>query len=239
MTAMTLTPQQCREELDRVLASAEFARAEQLRTLLQWLCLRRLETPSAPFTQYDIGIGCLGRKKEFDPHFDPVVRKETARLRKRLDTHYASLPAPPPCRILIQPGTYLPQWIAASPVATAARSHARLLVLPFEFLSPSPEPGLADAFSISLMADLSAHPGVEVGPRYLALLARHHAPAGFHYLVEGVLERRHATLHAQAWLVQGQRAFLQYTAVSASTFPELASLLTACFVGFLKNRTLE
>ena len=238
---MTLTPQQCRDELARVLASPDFARAAQLRALLEWLCLRRLENPGATFTQYDIGTGCLGRRKDFDPQYDSVVRKETARLRKRLDAHYASLANPTECRIFIQSGTYLPQWIpsAAFPLNNAT-GRFRLLVLPFEFLSPAPEPAIADQFTIALMAELAAEPGIEVGPRYLALLHRQRPSAnGFHYLVEGVLERREAALHARAWLVKAERAFIHPVTASAATPEDLATRVCDFYASLLKDQSAE
>lgn len=234
---MIPSPQQCRDELDRVLASPDFARADQLRTLLQWLCLRRLETPSASFTQYDIGTGCLGRKPDFDPHYDSVVRKETARLRRHLQAHYTSLPAPPECRIVIQSGTYLPQWIlSASPASTGKAGACRLLVLPFESLSTITEHSLADAFSIALMAEFATAPGIEVGPRYLAVLQRQSpSPHRFHYLMEGTLEYRQDALHTHAWLVRGERAFLHPVKASAGTVAELAALVRVSYVNFLKQ----
>ena len=236
---MSPTPQQCRDELDRLLTSPDFARAGQLRTLLQWLCLRRLETPTASFTQYDIGTGCLGRKKDFDPHYDSVVRKETARLRKHLEAHYANLPHLPESRIVIQPGTYLPQWFVTAPASpdNGNPGACRLLVLPFDLISPAAERSLADAFSIALMAELAAEPGIEVGPRYLALLQRQHAsPHRFHYLLEGVLEPRKDGLHAHAWLVRGERAFLHPVRESAPTVGELAALVRASYATVLKPR---
>ncbi|MBL8217146.1 MAG: hypothetical protein JNK87_40875 [Bryobacterales bacterium] len=236
---MTPSPQQCRDELERILASPDFARADQLRILLQWLCLRRLDTPSASFTQYDIGTGCLGRKKDFDPHYDSVVRKETARLRRHLEAHYASLPSPPACRIVIQPGTYLPQWIVTAPNSpdNGNPGACRVLVLPFDLVPSATEPGLAEAFSIALMAELAAEPGIEVGPRYLALLQRQRpSPHPFHYLLEGILEHRQDAIHAHAWLVRGERAFLHPVRASAPTVGELAALVRASYATVLKPR---
>jgi len=237
---MSPTPQQCRDELDRVLASKQFHRAEQLGRLLRWLCARHLDNPGATFTQYEIAVQCLRRSPTFNPHDDSAVRREIARLRERLTAHYAAHPTSF-LRISIDPGTYAPRW-DPQPEPDSPTSAIRLLVLPFESIGPTPEPGIADAFSIALMAYFADQENIEVAPRYLALLHRQHPfrtdqPA-FHYLLEGVVERRVDRLVCQSWLVQGQRAFLHTVSVSAPTLQDLTPAVGEPFASYLKERTV-
>lgn len=67
----------CRVHLDRIASSVTFARAEQLRRLLQWLGDRSLQGSSVLPTEKEIGEIVL-RRKDFDPQTDSLVRKGVA-----------------------------------------------------------------------------------------------------------------------------------------------------------------
>jgi TolB-like protein len=71
------------ECLEKVLDSATFARAEQLRGLLRWLGQRAIEGGPTP-TEHEVGKHALRRSENFDPHTDSLVRKEMSRLRAKL-----------------------------------------------------------------------------------------------------------------------------------------------------------
>ncbi len=79
----------CRAHLQRILTSATFARAEQLRRLLAWLGERSLSPEALPPAEKEIGEIVLGRK-DFDPQTDSVVRKEMRRLREKMQQYYAT-----------------------------------------------------------------------------------------------------------------------------------------------------
>jgi TolB-like protein len=78
----------CRAHLQRLLSSATFARAEQLRRLLIWLGNRSLAPDEPPPAEKEIGERVLGRTN-FDPQTDSLVRKEMRRLREKLRQYYA------------------------------------------------------------------------------------------------------------------------------------------------------
>src|SRR5271170_1542608 len=78
-----------REELERVLSSACFARSEGLSRLLRFLVERKLEGRESELKESTIGVEVYGRKPDYDPRVDSTVRSEVARLRARLNKYYS------------------------------------------------------------------------------------------------------------------------------------------------------
>src|SRR5262249_11818126 len=77
----------CRANLEKRSASATFARAEQLRNLLEWLVYRSLNANAEPPTEKEVGELALNRK-DYDPQTESLVRKEMSRLREKLARYY-------------------------------------------------------------------------------------------------------------------------------------------------------
>src|ERR1044071_3052181 len=78
-----------RRQLARVLASSGFARSERLSRLLRFVVERHLEGRDAELKESLIAIEVFGRRPDYDPKQDSIVRTEAARLRARLAEHYA------------------------------------------------------------------------------------------------------------------------------------------------------
>ncbi len=74
----------------RVASSRHFAKAHQLRDILLYLMERVLHDPSAAIHEQEIACTVLGRKADFDPHEDNIVRVQMSHLRKRLDEYFAA-----------------------------------------------------------------------------------------------------------------------------------------------------
>jgi hypothetical protein len=86
-----------RVQLDRILASAAFAEAEQGGKFLRFVVERALAGRVAKIKESVVAVEVLGRAASFDPRSDPIVRVEAGRLRSRLAAYYQSevrLPAP-------------------------------------------------------------------------------------------------------------------------------------------------
>ncbi|MBV9742488.1 MAG: hypothetical protein JO099_01885 [Acidobacteriia bacterium] len=120
-----------RAHLERVLRSATFARAEQLRRLLGWLGNRSLVPDVAPPTEKEIAQTVL-RRKDFDPQTDSLVRKEMRRLREKLQEYYAQEGARERVRLL-SAGGYLLRFVCSDREISPAADSALpcVLVLPF------------------------------------------------------------------------------------------------------------
>ena len=82
--------QALREELERVLASACFARSEGLSRLLRFLVERQLEGRGSELKESLIGVEVYGRRPDYDPKLDSTVRGEVTRLRARLSKYYST-----------------------------------------------------------------------------------------------------------------------------------------------------
>src|SRR5436853_7368083 len=67
-----------REELERVLSSACFARSEGLSRLLRFLVERHLEGRDNELKESLIGVEVYGRRPDYDPKLDSTVRSEVA-----------------------------------------------------------------------------------------------------------------------------------------------------------------
>jgi Malectin domain len=61
--------------------------------------------------EYSIGVDALGRRKDFDPKQDAIVRVEAHRVRKRLAEYYAVDGAHHHLRLTIPHGSYLPIFV--------------------------------------------------------------------------------------------------------------------------------
>jgi TolB-like protein len=80
--------QAARLELERVLASAGFARNERLSRFLRFVVERHLEGRDSEIKESLLAIEVFGRLPSYDPKQDPIVRTEARRLRARLSEYY-------------------------------------------------------------------------------------------------------------------------------------------------------
>jgi hypothetical protein len=81
--------------------------------LLRYLSGRALADEADRITEYTIAVDILGKSEDFKEGKDAVVRVEMHRLRKRLAEFYAEEGASHRVRIVIPPGNYAPQFLAA------------------------------------------------------------------------------------------------------------------------------
>ena len=77
-----------RRQLERVLASSGFLRNERMSRFLRFLAERHLEGQSNQLKESVIAVEVFGRKTDYDPSQDSIVRTEAGRLRARLAEYY-------------------------------------------------------------------------------------------------------------------------------------------------------
>ncbi len=82
-----VTHAQKQTALEAVLASQAFARTQQLKDFLRYVCHEELAGRGDALTEYQIGIEALGRRKDFSPLEDTIVRNRAYALRQRLDEY--------------------------------------------------------------------------------------------------------------------------------------------------------
>jgi hypothetical protein len=104
-------PDQCKAELEAVIASGIFAKAPSLALLLEYVCAKYFEGHANQIKEYSIAVEALGRPASFDPRQDSIVRVEAFRLRKRLKQYYEHEGADRHLRIVIPSGQYVPHFL--------------------------------------------------------------------------------------------------------------------------------
>ena len=100
--------QAARQQLERMLGNKVFARSEQLSRLLRFLIETHLEARDAEIKESVIGVEVFGRRPDYDPKSDPIVRTEIRRLRQRLSKYSQKEGSADAIRFEIPKGAYVP-----------------------------------------------------------------------------------------------------------------------------------
>ena len=102
--------EQCEHQVRRILQSATFRNAATLQQLFQFLAAKTIAGAPELLKEYTIGVEALGRKHDFDPKIDPIVRVQSHRLRLKLKEYYDLEGSHDPILIQIPRGHYLPTF---------------------------------------------------------------------------------------------------------------------------------
>src|SRR5579862_1120577 len=97
-----------RRQLQQVLESELFTRADQLSRFLRFIVERHLEGRQEELKESVIGVEVFGRKPDYNPKYDPIVRTEARRLRARLSEYYTNGGKSDPLVIDLPKGGYVP-----------------------------------------------------------------------------------------------------------------------------------
>lgn len=120
MGAVGIGLEAVRKELDRVLASPAFNRNERLSRFLRFIVERHLEGRDHELKESVIAIEVFGRKPDYDPKQDSIVRSEAARLRSRLVEYFAGEGSRDGIIIELPKGGYIPAIRSARSDRTAS-----------------------------------------------------------------------------------------------------------------------
>jgi hypothetical protein len=80
--------EEVREQVLHIIASTKFRNAPLLGSFLHFITSKTIEGQIAELTEYTIATDALGRKIDFDPTTDTIVRTEAYRLRLKLKEYY-------------------------------------------------------------------------------------------------------------------------------------------------------
>jgi hypothetical protein len=120
-----------RQAVAEVLGSQTFARSEQLRSFLEYVCERALAGHGKEINEYSVAVEALGKPPEFSPGEDSSVRRTAYELRQKLQKYYETERPDAVIRIELPKGSYTPKFVdqAARPVShePAARPDRRLV----------------------------------------------------------------------------------------------------------------
>jgi hypothetical protein len=108
------------ELVQRIVSSRHFRKAPQLREILVYICQRGLADPAAVIKEHEIGCTVLGRKPDFNPYDDNIVRVQISHLRKKLEEYFTSDGKDEVVQIRIPRGAYVARFEAKahSPLST-------------------------------------------------------------------------------------------------------------------------
>ena len=93
-------------QVERVSGSHALRESESLRKLLNYLTHQALDHPGEPIKEYQIATEVLGRRSDFDPQFNSMVRVQAGRLRSKLTEYYSDEGSDDPIVVDFPKGTY-------------------------------------------------------------------------------------------------------------------------------------
>ena len=128
-------------EYDAILASALFAGETNSKRFLRFVCDKHF-AGIHNVTEYEIGVEALGRRADFDPGEDSIVRVEAHRIRKRLREYYEQEGSGHKLWLVIPHGSYMPHFVPAGQARYESHdpgSHGD----PARLVSPAGTPALA------------------------------------------------------------------------------------------------
>jgi hypothetical protein len=102
--------EEIRAAVEHIIGSSGFRHSPQLVSFLRFVVESTLAGKAASIKSYSIGIEALGRRDDFDPTADPIVRVEAGRLRRALVGYFAGDGAGCPIIIEIPLGHYVPTF---------------------------------------------------------------------------------------------------------------------------------
>jgi hypothetical protein len=100
-----------RKELDWLLNSGVLGRSHNLAQVLKFICEKHFEGQASQITEHSLAVEALGRRDDFNPQADTIVRVTAHQLRKRLQEIYAGPGASRPVQIHIPAGQYAPSFV--------------------------------------------------------------------------------------------------------------------------------
>ena len=104
--------QEKRDALDRVLQSQTFARADQLKKFLRYVCEMEMAGRAEEISEYSIAVDALGRNSDYSAADDSTVRGRARDLRLKLQQFYHLECPDESIRITLQKGAYTPLFLA-------------------------------------------------------------------------------------------------------------------------------
>jgi hypothetical protein len=102
----------CHAQAQKIVDSKTFQSAPTLQQLFRFLATRALQAHTDEIKEYTIGVEALGRKQDFDPKTDPIVRVQVYRLRQKLKEYYELEGSEDSILVEIPKGHYLPKFEA-------------------------------------------------------------------------------------------------------------------------------
>src|SRR5579884_925460 len=161
------------DELQRILKSNSFRKSDGLQRLLSFLILKLVSGENTKLKEYLLGVEVFGRRTNFDPRVDAIVRVQATRLRAKLAEYYQSEGYRNPFIIELPKGHY----IASVRRRDTSKAHpgcseqsSLMTVIPFlNLVTSKGGQYFADALTEDIIDRLVKLPHLRVTPRVIAL----------------------------------------------------------------------
>jgi hypothetical protein len=99
------------QEFDWLMNSGVLGRSHNLAQVLKFICEKHFEGQASQITEHSLAVEALGRRDDFNPQVDTIVRVTAHQLRKRLQEIYAGPGASRSVQVHIPPGQYAPSFV--------------------------------------------------------------------------------------------------------------------------------
>jgi hypothetical protein len=99
------------KELDWLLTSGVLGRSRNLTQVLKFICEKHFEGELSQITEHSLAVEALGRRSDFNPQVDTIVRVTAHQLRKRLQEIYTGPGASHSVQVHIPTGQYAPSFV--------------------------------------------------------------------------------------------------------------------------------
>jgi hypothetical protein len=106
----TPSPEEVLAQLERLLASRHLRESHQLHCFLEFVVRETLSGRQDGLKEYLLGCQVFGRRPDYDPRHDGIVRVQATTLRKRLEKYYADEGASARVLIELPRGGYVPSF---------------------------------------------------------------------------------------------------------------------------------
>jgi hypothetical protein len=130
--------------LQRIVHSKTMRRATHLQRILLFVSELELLNPGQLIREQDIAQKVLGRKDDFDPAYDTIVRVQAGHLRHKLHDYFANEGAEEPLRLTIPKGSYIPIFESATSPAQTGTVDVSALPEDAASVVPANAPSIAE-----------------------------------------------------------------------------------------------
>ena len=113
--------------IQRIVGSRHLVKAPQLREILLYIARRCVVENATALTEQEIGCHALGRRPDFNPNEDNIVRVQVRHLRRKLEEYFATDGAGESTVVTIPKGGYLVRFEPRRRVAEAEPFHPETL----------------------------------------------------------------------------------------------------------------
>ncbi|MFZ5451583.1 MAG: hypothetical protein ACOZF2_06900 [Thermodesulfobacteriota bacterium] len=107
-TNLSQTDEAIRQQLAKILTSPQFVNSPNLQNFLSFIVEKTLAGKAGDIKGYTVATQVLGRKADFDPNLDPIIRIQAGRLRRALEQYYQAQGKSAAVVIEVPKGSYVP-----------------------------------------------------------------------------------------------------------------------------------